>query len=88
MIIVSRWLRISAGCQWQWHSTKLAPWELLGYLDKLAFRYRQRIRAWQEVANDGLQMAITQKSRGHKGPHPRRGFSTVEPFLYGAHAGA
>ena len=28
MIIVSLWLRTSAGCQWQWHSTKLAPQEV------------------------------------------------------------
>jgi hypothetical protein len=28
--IVNRWLRTSAGCQWQWHSTKLAPREVAG----------------------------------------------------------
>lgn len=41
------------------------------HLDKLAFRFGERIRARQDVANDGLQMAAAQETRRHKGSHPR-----------------
>lgn len=42
------------------------------HLDELALRLRQGVSARQKVAEDGLEMAVTQKTPRYEGP--QRGF--------------